>query len=176
MRAVSHGLCVGKYAEFSVDEPIANSSMFALPRMTIPASFIRVTIVASYGGTQPWRIFDPAVVGTPAVTTTSFSARGAPVVHHLGGGQRAVEVEVQERAQLPVHRGDPVQVRLRDLHRGGLAAGNRGGQLDRGHGDEVGAHASPPRSYRTCTPRKRSASSTFPRGPRSSGRGPASRF
>ena len=31
----SHGLWVGPYAEFSVDEPIANSSMLVLPRMTI---------------------------------------------------------------------------------------------------------------------------------------------
>ena len=35
-RSRSQGLCVGKKAEFSVDEPIANSSMFALPTMTAP--------------------------------------------------------------------------------------------------------------------------------------------
>src|SRR5215470_112120 len=78
MRPVSHGLCAGKYAEFSVEEPIANSSMFALPRMTMPAARIRVTMVASYGGTQPCRIFDPQVVGMPRVTITSFSASGTP--------------------------------------------------------------------------------------------------
>src|SRR6184192_3177870 len=38
IRAWSHGLCVGPYAEFSVDEPMANSSMFVLPSTTTPAS------------------------------------------------------------------------------------------------------------------------------------------
>src|SRR5580692_7764428 len=68
----SHGLRVGPYAEFSVEEPIANSSMLVLPNMTMPASLILVVIVASYGGRQPSRIFDPEVVGRPFVTTTSF--------------------------------------------------------------------------------------------------------
>ena len=48
VRARSHGLKVGPYAEFSVDEPIANSSIFVLPRMTIPASLILETTVESY--------------------------------------------------------------------------------------------------------------------------------
>ena len=47
MRSVSQGLRVGPYAECSVDEPIANSSMLVLPRITSPASRIRVTTVAS---------------------------------------------------------------------------------------------------------------------------------
>ena len=38
-------------AEFSVDEPIANSSQFVLPTMTAPAASSRSTTVASYGGT-----------------------------------------------------------------------------------------------------------------------------
>ena len=33
-RAVSQGLLVGKKAEFSVEEPMANSSMFVLPTST----------------------------------------------------------------------------------------------------------------------------------------------
>src|SRR5690349_17310144 len=71
MRLRSHGLRVGPYAEFSVDEPIANSSMFVLPSMTMPARLMRCEIVASYGGTQPSRIFEPAVVTRSFVTTTS---------------------------------------------------------------------------------------------------------
>src|SRR3954447_16749217 len=63
MRLRSQGLCDGPNAEFSVDEPIANSSMFVLPSMTIPASLTRRLIVASYGGTHPSRIFEPAVLG-----------------------------------------------------------------------------------------------------------------
>ncbi len=34
--------------------------------------------VASYGGIQPSRIFEPTVVGTPLVVKMSFSARGTP--------------------------------------------------------------------------------------------------
>src|ERR671931_493256 len=76
MRSRSHGLRLGPYAEFSVDEPIANSSMFVLPRMTTPAALSRLTTVASYGGFQPSRIFEPAVVGTAPCVNTSFSASG----------------------------------------------------------------------------------------------------
>ncbi|SLC76815.1 Uncharacterised protein [Mycobacteroides abscessus subsp. massiliense] len=38
---------MGPYAEFSVEEPIANSSMFVLPRIGIPASRSRAVTVAS---------------------------------------------------------------------------------------------------------------------------------
>src|SRR3954454_9795533 len=64
IRSRSQGLRVGPYAEFSVDEPIANSSMLALPRMTTPASRSFVTTVASYGGRQASMIFHAAGVGT----------------------------------------------------------------------------------------------------------------
>ncbi len=46
-RAGSHGLCVGPYAEFSVDDPIANSSVFVLPRMRSPCSLQRAITVES---------------------------------------------------------------------------------------------------------------------------------
>ncbi len=46
----SHGLRDGPYAEFSVEEPIANSSMFVLPSSTTPAWRSRRVTVASYGG------------------------------------------------------------------------------------------------------------------------------
>src|SRR6476661_7649944 len=67
MRSRSHGLWVGPYAECSVEEPIANSSMLVLPRIGRPASLSLRTTVASYGGTQPWRILEPHVVGRPSV-------------------------------------------------------------------------------------------------------------
>ena len=41
------GCATGPNAEFSVDEPIANSSMLVLPRMIIPASRSRRVTVAS---------------------------------------------------------------------------------------------------------------------------------
>jgi len=46
-RLVSHGLRVGPKPEFSVDEPMANSSMLVLPRITTPAWRSRATTVAS---------------------------------------------------------------------------------------------------------------------------------
>src|ERR1700689_3221082 len=78
MRLRSHGLRDGPYAEFSVDEPIANSSMLVLPRMMTPAWRSRAVMVASYGGCQPSRIFEPHVVGMSAVVMTSLSASGTP--------------------------------------------------------------------------------------------------
>jgi hypothetical protein len=75
---VFHGLRVGPYAEFSVEEPIANSSMFVLPRIGMPAARSRAVTVASYGDVQPSRIFDPQVVGMSVVVNTSLSAKGTP--------------------------------------------------------------------------------------------------
>ena len=46
-RLRSHGLRDGPNAEFSVDDPIANSSMLDLPRITTPASRSRRVMVAS---------------------------------------------------------------------------------------------------------------------------------
>ena len=46
-RSGSHGFAVGNQAECSVDEPIANSSIFVLPTETAPASRSRATLVAS---------------------------------------------------------------------------------------------------------------------------------
>src|SRR5215469_959221 len=77
-RVRSHGLAEGPNAEFSVDEPMANSSMLVFPRMITPASLSRLVTVASYGGRQPSRIFDPQVVGMSLVVSTSLSASGTP--------------------------------------------------------------------------------------------------
>ena len=49
-RSRSCGLCVGCAAEFSQEEPIANSSMFALPVMTASAAVSFSMTVALYGG------------------------------------------------------------------------------------------------------------------------------
>ncbi len=46
IRSRSHGLCVGPYAEFSVEDPMANSSMFVLPRITMSAARSRSVTVA----------------------------------------------------------------------------------------------------------------------------------
>src|SRR3989454_4263915 len=78
VRSSAHGLRVGPNAEFSVDDPIANSSQFVLPTRTAPARSRRVTTVASYGGTNDSRIRDAAVVRTPRVHRLSFRATGTP--------------------------------------------------------------------------------------------------
>ena len=65
MRSRSHGLWVGPNAEFSVEEPIANSSMLVLPKITMSASSRRWVTVALYGGIHPSKIFEPQVVGAP---------------------------------------------------------------------------------------------------------------
>src|SRR6266536_2794569 len=50
-RVGSHGLCEGPNAEFSVDEPIANSSVLVLPSSVNPASLTRAATVESKTGT-----------------------------------------------------------------------------------------------------------------------------
>src|SRR5437763_5082445 len=62
IRSTAHGFFVGPNAEFSVDEPIANSSQFVLPMTTAPAACSRSMTVASYGGTNVSRMRDDAVV------------------------------------------------------------------------------------------------------------------
>src|SRR5690606_12663458 len=77
-RLTSQGLRVGPNAEFSVDEPIANSSRLVLPRIGMPAARSATVTVASYGACHPSRIFDPQVVGMSMVVKTSLSANGTP--------------------------------------------------------------------------------------------------
>src|SRR5205085_5851819 len=66
-RVRSHGLRALPYAEFSFEEPIANSSQFVLPTITAPAALRRAATVASYDGTKSVRMRDAAVVRIPAV-------------------------------------------------------------------------------------------------------------
>ncbi len=49
-RVRSHGFSTGPNAEFSFDEPIANSSWLVLASSTAPACSSRSTAVAVYGG------------------------------------------------------------------------------------------------------------------------------
>ncbi len=74
----SRGLRVGPNAEFSVDDPMANSSRLVFATGTAPAASTRSTTVAVYGGCQPSRIRDEHVVGTPRVQRLSLSAIGTP--------------------------------------------------------------------------------------------------
>src|SRR4051794_29200897 len=47
VRSSAHGFRVGPNAEFSVEDPIANSSQLVLPTMTAPAASSRSTTPAS---------------------------------------------------------------------------------------------------------------------------------
>src|SRR5690349_10511027 len=98
-RWTSHGLRVGPYAEFSVDDPIANSSMFVLPRIGMPAARNRTVTVASYGDVQPSRIFEPHVVGMFVVVKTSLSASGTPA--SADGSDSPAATAASMRAALP---------------------------------------------------------------------------
>ena len=135
-----------------MEEPIANSSMLVLPRIGRPAARSRATTVASYGGTQPSRIREPHVVGSPSVASTSLTAIGTPSSEEagrpaarrssaaLGSGERPLGVDVQEGVHGAVDGGDPVQVGLGQLDRGGLAGGQRVGELGGGAAGQVIVH------------------------------------
>ena len=148
----SQGLCDGPKAECSVEEPIANSSMLVLPRIGMPAARSRVTIVASYGGIQFSRMRDPTVVGIPRVAAMSLTAIGTPArtcssspaarrwSTSRAADEGAVRVDVQERVDVAVHGGDPVEVGLRHLDRADLLAGQRVGDRRGALARDVRAH------------------------------------
>ena len=75
----SHGFRVVKKAEFSVEDPMANSSILVLPIITALCDLSFCITVASYGDTKFPRIRDPQVVKTSWVQMTSFKAIGIPV-------------------------------------------------------------------------------------------------
>jgi hypothetical protein len=61
-RVSSCGSFARPNAEFSVEDPIANSSIFVLPMIIASAARRRWTTVASYSETKLSRIFEPHVV------------------------------------------------------------------------------------------------------------------
>src|SRR5205807_1593197 len=77
-RVVSHGFFTGPNAEFSFDDPIANSSQFVLPMMTAPESSSRSIAVALYGGLYGPRMRDPQEVCIPRTQILSLIAIGTP--------------------------------------------------------------------------------------------------
>src|SRR5439155_7348275 len=89
-RPRSHGFRTGPKAEFSFEDPMANSSQLVLPIRTAPASWSRTHGVQSYGGTYGSRIFDPAVLRMPFVASTSLRATGMPPT---GGGRSPLRIE-----------------------------------------------------------------------------------
>ena len=65
-------------AEFSVEPPMANSSMFVLPISTASAAFSLAMTVASYGGRKSSSIREPQVVGSPCGAEHVLDATGSP--------------------------------------------------------------------------------------------------
>src|SRR3954466_2211302 len=76
-RSRFQGLSTGPYAEFSFDEPMANSSWLVLPSSGAP---IFSTTVAVDGGRYASGIFDPGCEGTSLVQKRSLTASGTPSV------------------------------------------------------------------------------------------------
>ena len=73
----SQGLLVGPKKEFSVDEPKANSSIFAFKlKIVAPESFSFLMTVASYGGLNPSRILEQHSVFNPSVQILSLMVTG----------------------------------------------------------------------------------------------------
>src|SRR5688572_18726419 len=74
VRSAAQGLRVGPYAEFSVEDPIANSSQLVFPTGIAPAVKSRSMTVALYGGSYRSSILDPAVVRAWRVQMLSLTA------------------------------------------------------------------------------------------------------
>jgi hypothetical protein len=96
--------------------------MLVLPRMTTSAAFSFLVSVASYGGIQPSRIFEPTVVGMPSVVKMS---------------EGALAVDVQEGVHLLVDGLDAGEVGLGDLDGRELAGSDLRGGLGGGELDDV---------------------------------------
>src|SRR5690242_10551980 len=77
-RVGSTGFFAGPYALYSVEDPIANSSMLLFAIGMAPASRSRSTTVASYGLTYPSRMRDAHVVGMRSVAMLSLTTNGTP--------------------------------------------------------------------------------------------------
>src|SRR6202048_2543822 len=73
-----HGLATGPKQEVSFDEPIANSSLLRLPRITAPSPQSCDVMMDSYVGTKLPRIFEHAVVRTSFVANRSLIPSGMP--------------------------------------------------------------------------------------------------
>ena len=77
------GFFVVLNVEYSVEEPIANSSIFIFPILIIPAFFKFSTTVALYGAMKFSSIFELHVVFTPLVHKLSFNPIGIPATFDL---------------------------------------------------------------------------------------------
>jgi hypothetical protein len=128
-RRRSQGLRVTWNALFSVEEPIANSSRFSLPRTTAPAARRRVDDGRVAGRHEAFE--HPAAAGRAQASGeqvvleadghTRQRAEGlagtAPRVDAFGLGQRPVGVHRQVGPERRVQASDPIEVMARRLDR-----------------------------------------------------------
>src|SRR6185503_18825810 len=77
-RSRSQGFLTGPKAEFSFDDPIANSSQLVLPMTMAPAPSRRSIAVALYGGWYGPRMRDPHEACIPRTQMLSLIAMGTP--------------------------------------------------------------------------------------------------
>src|SRR5256712_13805928 len=76
--SVFQGLRLAPKSDVSVEDPCANASILVFPRLIAPASVIRRTTVASYGGTKFLKTLLEAVVLIPFVQKLSLIEMGIP--------------------------------------------------------------------------------------------------
>ena len=104
VRVSSQGLSTAPKAEFSLDDPIANSSQLVLATITAPAASSRSTTVASYGAMNRSRMREPAVVRVPRAQMLSLIATGTPASGSLArcSSSRASTAAARSRARSAV--------------------------------------------------------------------------
>src|SRR3989344_1038497 len=95
---VSWGFFVRPYPEFSVEEPIANSSMFVRPIMTAPAFLSFFVTAESYDARYDPRMREAAEHIFPSMRILSLRAIGTP---HRGGSVLNVPMTLSSREASP---------------------------------------------------------------------------
>src|SRR6478752_2170366 len=78
VRSLSHGFRTGPVTDVWLPPEKQRSSQTDLPVIVAPASSSRVTTVASTLGTNPSRVCEPFIIGTPATAVLSLTATVRP--------------------------------------------------------------------------------------------------
>src|ERR1700750_1035134 len=78
VRSVSHGFLTGPVTDVGLPPEKHTSSHTALRGSVAPAASSRVTTVASRLGTNPSRVREPFIIGTPATSMLSLTATRRP--------------------------------------------------------------------------------------------------
>ena len=97
----------------------------------VPRRYPALQDLRAGGGRDAFGDYDVLHGQRNAGQRTQFLAVGPAPVHRSGGRERALAVDVQERLDVGVHRLDPVEVGLRDLHGADLARGDQGAEVGR---------------------------------------------